>query len=660
MWTDQTPLSSLRLAPRRAWDRQGFIMNVALACILLLGLLLLTYVVYVRGQTRLAQNVLDGEVAFYVAVGGVNAGLGYFSSTSQPSRLLSLLLSTPPDQLNGQHEELPVDCRPIQRLLQSIPGESWVQVVMTLTGFQPFPPPDADSGIQPDPVEKTGFLRVVATAEVQGVRRRVVVIKELKVVNVLPYVISKFTLFASQIRQGQPLNELQWKKTNMISGAAAPGNSHAPLYLRNGLGRNPEENGWVFLGGGPHYLNLTWGETGWGDQFQILKRPWQSVLHVPQSGAMADGYSSLLIQRGFFSGIKADNDLFTRFDFSRPTEDPMGNGCALLRPYGVPAEAGVDPELDLSPTYILGRVYRRFLNLRYVKKTTTGEVVYCPYATPEDWVGQPPSPWSRPPRFDVRQDVFGDNYRYYGSYMSDVVAESYNRSYDYLEETQELDPPMRLLQTNRVAHARGLPDFLYDPAINNGYVVIRTSDQRKLFEGHLHRLVPEDLKIRERAVFTSSASNFSRWLKKRPKAVRGILYFTGGDITIDLPLELETGGIVAADGTITVAAGVRARDSKKPLTLVSLKKDIVIKTSASVEASLVALAGTVTRNSDGPLSVKGNVVAHELDYASLCDSKGVGKIVYDRRLDPTDSSSTVSAYTVQLSPNRTQTTPPAD
>jgi hypothetical protein len=245
--------------------------------------------------------------------------------------------------------------------------------------------------------------------------------------------------------------------------------------------------------------------------------------------------------------------------------------------------------------------------------------------------------------------------------MSTIVEESFNRGLDFLEEPQSLDPPLRMLSPSRVSHAMGLADFLYDPQANTGQVVMRTEDGRKVFDGYLHRLVPDDLRIRERAVFSAPAARASRWLARRPRRVPGIVHFKGGDLVIEHPLELESGGIVAADGSIVVAAPVRVKPYGKPLSLVALDGDVVIKTPGAIEASLVALSGTIVKDADRPIFVRGSVAVNHLDYGAICRSSGHGKIVYDARLDPTvGAGSRRSTYAVHLSPSRAQYAPPAE
>ena len=660
--------------------RKGLVLNTAFACLLLLSLMIASYFLFVRGQARLTQNVLAGEKAYHLAQGGVAAGIGYFTNTRDFARLYrDILAGKPPATLNGSTEMLPPDAEVLQRLVSAARGEATITVELALLGFKPFAAPDPNSGLAADPVEKRGILKVTSTADYAGAKRRVIAYKEVKIVNVIPYVVSKFTLFSTEHTPGDSPNLIKMKKVDLTTAEPKPENRYAPLFLKNGAGKNPEENGWVFLGGdlaahNTWMLNLTWGEKGWGEQFQLLKRPWELARASSTATPLAAAYHSMLLQRGFFEGVQADNKLFAHYAFDQPapppspSDDPVGEGASLLRPYGCPAGQLADSEIDVSPTYVLGPVFRRWMDLRYVKRVADGRTVYAPYATDPVFAGAAPAPWPVAPAFDVKNDVFQNIYPFYEDYMSTVTLdrrgaelETYNRACDYLDEPQEVEPPHRLAPV-KVTHATGsMPGWLYDPALNNGYVGIHDAAGRELFRGWLHQLVSADLRIPERATFRGDAGGFPAWLAKLPRSIPGIVSFSGGDVVIDRPMNLDSGGIVAADGNITIAAPITVAPGGRPLSLVSLKGSIHISTAGPVQASLVALGGTVMREAGTPpLKVLGNVVANRLSLANLCEGREPGKITYDTRLDPTAPGAEANMYAVQMSPWRSDYMPPVD
>jgi hypothetical protein len=626
----------------------------------LIGLFVVTYFTYMRGQARLAHGMLSGEIAYHLAQAGVSAGIAYFSNTKVPGSLRRMMVTETPERINGQTEEIRSSDSPVlARLIAEYGGEATLSVELSCAGFVPFyTRAESESGIVYGKTEKFGTLRIVSTATCHDARRRVVALKPIKVVNAVPYVVSKFTLFVQEKLPGSTPNLVATRKLDLRTGEPDRANAHVPVFFRHhghGPARSPEENGWVYLGGGDWRLNLTWGETGWGEQFQLLRRPWV-ITQDPAAPALAGRYASLLMQRGLFSGIHADNDLFDRFDFARAPE-PVSERSTVLHLYGAPAELGVAPEIDTSPTYVLGQVHRRFLSLRYLRKLDTGQVAYLPSAGADDWDQPAPAPWPSPPPFDAKGAVFAGQYASYVPLMSQVVQESYNRAVDFLGDRQELDPPASLADTRRITHR--LPqnrDFLYEPALNTGEVTIRTAGGTKLFDGSLSRLLPEDFFLAQRAVYRMPASRFPGFLAAGRRRIPGIVYFEGGDITIDRDLELDSGGILAAEGSITVAARVKVKPYGQPLVLAAIAGNIALKAAGRVEASLLALNGTLTRDPSVPLDVLGNIVVRNLDLDRLTAAPGtsaaagVHRVTYDPRLDPTAPGGTT--YSVYMGPSR--------
>lgn len=622
-----------------------------MAFVLLLALFVMFYFNFMQGQSQIARRMVAGEVAIQLAQGGVSAGIAYFGNTREPSRLYKLLVTESPEKINGQTEELPLtDHAVVQRMLADYGGQAKLEVELTLLNFQPFyKKTESDSGIVYGQTEKFGTLKIVSTAIFNGTPKRIVAFKLLKVVNAVPYVVSKFTLFAQERALTSP-NQVKMRKVDLKLGEADVKNVHGPLFLRHGPERKPEESGWVFLGGGDYRLNLTWGEKGFGEQFQMLRKPWEMVSDPTIQPPLPSNFQTLLLHRGFFQGIKADNDLFDHFDFDR-TPDPVGEKASVLHLFGAPADAGVFPDMDISPTYVLGQVYRRYLALRYIRKLDTRQVSFLPFAGIGDWTGPSPAPWQAAPAFDVRAEAFSGNFVQYAQVMSQVVQEPYNRAADNLGEHQEVDPPATLTDTRRLTHR--LPqhkDFLYEPSLNNGEVSIREADGKRLFDGSLTRIRMEDLFLRERAVFTMPADKFPAFLAAKKRRIPGILFFTGGDIDINQDLDLDSGGIIAASGSITISGRITVKPFGRPLVLASQGGDIKLSGTSRVEASLVALNGTVRREPGTPMDVLGNIVASALDLDKLTANSPPGRVVYDTRLDPTTPGG--ATYAVYMGPAR--------
>ena len=197
----------------------------------------------------------------------------------------------------------------------------------------------------------------------------------------------------------------------------------------------------------------------------------------------------------------------------------------------------------------------------------------------------------------------------------------------------------------------GRNDFLYIPASNLGEVEILTEAGASLFEGNLRRIVSDEMYCKAgRSTYTLPSTVFPSFLASNPGKIPGIIYFSGGGITIDRPLLLRDGGIISVDGDITIEAEVKTDSNTVPLTLMSQTGNIIINTASVVEASLVALNGTIQKKYGLDITIKGNVAVKHLDVDSLLKDSGDVNLIYDKRLDPAASS--LSAYRCFLSPER--------
>ncbi|MBI4868952.1 MAG: hypothetical protein HY816_18585 [Candidatus Wallbacteria bacterium] len=625
-------------------DRRGMVIYLAAGLAFTAALFIFTYYGFMRNQTQQAQVLLQGEMAYYLAQSGVAAGIAHFLNTKSETTLHRALTAGDSAQANAAPaEKLQVDKNAaLTSLLEQ--QEGVLEVEMSLAGFKPaYVRQESESGIRYNTVEKIGWLKVVSTASVGPARRRIVAFKQVRVVCTVPYVVGKFTLL--ELEGAQPaanaLNRFQLEKTGMLTGRPSDTNPLLPVVFHHGAGSTPEEKGWVFLGGGPRRLNLAWGRQGDGEEFHLLEKPWKVTSDPLAPTPLPADFQLLIMEKGFFGGIHADNNLFDGFDFQAPAADPPTENAGLLYLYGIDG--------DRAPTYVLGEVWRRFLSLRYVSRKSDGQYTYLPWARPSDW-GPGDKPWASPPPWDVRGETFGGSFDSYAYSMSQVVEEPYNRSADFITQLQtEVDLPRTLVSPGRVRHRFGLADFLYRPALNNGDVIVSGADGVRLFDGNLHGLLMEDFYFKERATYRLPAADFESFMALANPRIPGILHFEGGDVRIDRPLTVKDGGILAVDGKVTIAAPVRVSEGRRPLVLASLTGDIVIATGQPVEAYLMALAGRITGTGTG-VNLTGGVAAGSVDWGSVLAQGQRSRIGWNPAADPTNPENSI--YSVHVSPPR--------
>ena len=632
----------------RQESRRGVLLYAVLGLAMLLAIFLFSYYTFVMSETQMTKHIMSSEVAYHIAQAGVSAGVAWFENTKKPCALRNKLIGSKVSAVNSLCEEMDIDSHaPLQEILSQYGDLVSLEVILSLDGFKPiFAVPRAVSGIVYNDVEKMGVLRVRSVATFRGTRRTLVAHKQVMVVSMLPYVVSKFTLFARELHSlGGPsvktnhLNAMKLKRNGFEGQPAGGLTGYGYLRLNHGSQSKVEDRGWVFLGSGEErFLNLSMGRGDTGENHHLLKAPWE----ITSGNTLNSGYTIKFIQKGVFTDIKADNDIYDYYPFGKPNHDPIHDKAALLQLFGSANKP--------SATLTLGRLYRRFLMLRYARKVSTNQHVMLPFC-PQAFFGPAPKPWNSQPSFDVVKEAFDDNYGRYASCMSSLYEEPYNRSFDFIDGSYTgMTPPRKLVDIKRLKHPDGLTDFLYKPDRNTGKVDIYTSDGGKLFNGNLRQVISNDLVLPPRATYTLQSKKFKNFLASKPKKIPGIVYFKGGPIVIDKELKLEEGGVICADGAITIKTPISVKANKRPLALVSLKGDITIKTEEKVQASLVALGGTLRKSQGSSLIIEGNVVLQSLDPETLLRGGGDVNITFDDRLDPTRPQNT--AYACFLSPQR--------
>ena len=628
--------------------KRGVLLYAVLGLAMLLAIFLFSYYTFVMSETQMTKHIMSSEVAYHIAQAGVSAGVAWFENTKQPCQLRTKLIGSKVTAVNSLYEELDVSGHgPLNEILSLYGDLATLEVTLSLEAFKPmFAIPKAVSGVVYNDVEKMGVLRVRSVASYRGTKRTLVAHKQVMVVSMLPYVVSKFTLFARELHSlGGPtvktnhLNGMKLKRNGFDTQPMSGLTGYGYLRLNHGGQANAEDRGWVFLGSGEErFLNLSMGKGDNGENHHLLKAPWE----IASGSTLNSGYTIKFIQKGFFSGIKADNDIFDHYAFGKPNHDPVEDKASLLQLFG----SATKP----SGTITLGQLYRRFMMMRYCRKVSTNQHVMLPFCPQALW-GPPPSPWVGAPSFDVANEAFSNDYARFVSCMSSLYEEPYNRSFDFVDGSYNgMTPPRKLANLSRLKHPNGIDDFLYKPEKNNGVVDIFTSDGGQLFNGNLRRMISQDLVLPPRATYTLQSKMFKAFLASKPKKIPGIVYFKGGPIVIDKKLKLEEGGIICADGAITIKEKIEVKANKRPLALVSLQGDITVSTEDKIQASLVALGGTLRKSQGSAVTIEGNVVLESLDPETLLRGGGDVTINFDDRLDPTRPQNT--SYACFLSPER--------
>lgn len=257
--------------------------------LLLLGITLHQYAV--RQEANI-QHITSGEVAHFLAESGLSvsirsvrdalasAGIGGDAGNVELNRLLTrpgplsdtslmpLLKDTWNQDLRGFAAEVDRSAK--------IGVEVWLRE---------FGPTETDPAVWADPCAKSGYLSIEATGEYKGVRRTLAVKRRVHVSNILPPVVSKFTLHVADASRGQE-GRYNIIRNDYAGGVTdgpkpftclnhdTPESPLEPKSLAEALSANVppdawKHRGWIYLGGRRVRLQITSGAGAMGEIFHF-------------------------------------------------------------------------------------------------------------------------------------------------------------------------------------------------------------------------------------------------------------------------------------------------------------------------------------------------------------------------------------------------------
>jgi hypothetical protein len=667
-----------------------------LAVVIVLTALAVVYLTSTRSRTQLSHRFVSAEAAHHLALSGVSAAVARFASPGATAdRELGRLLSSPPSQIEQASYRLSstVLGSPLAALVARYDpvDEPRVDVAVTFHAWKGLYPAGFKSpaGTFADPAEKCGLVRIVSRAVCAGVEREIECHKAAKVIRPAAPVVPRFTLFVKNPTPGSGgPNLMECEKRTIFptqTGRVRPSASHDALVLRNsedgytagGVGTyGMDTAGWVFLGSelfpeARWIMNLSYGGAAGEPLSEGFHLPRQAVrVEADESVAAALGpegqelmrstFGRVLIKTGLYADVKQDGRVFRRYPFE---QEPVK--CSSLHLFGSPERR--------SPTLVLGRAYRRLLVYSYLSNPAPQPLAlmfFLPYIAPTEtapldafpeldapdrWASVPPGYRSSFNRETVILRLLSNSLDAYDLVMSSVLEEPYMRGIDHIEKNLQspdaadaFDPPPTLLDVSRVTrHLEPLaPDpglrrsFLYDPEATSR---IRLLDgaRRPLFEGDLGAFGNADLLLPERSTYVFTTAQLAQWTADGKLRVRGIMVLDPKEPTLvlDRPLEVEEGGVLVARDGIEINASITSAAAAVPLTLVALEGRIRVN-AAKVQAHLIALGpeGSVERNGEGDLEIKGGIAATHLDLESLVRGASPTRVAktlaWDSRLDP--------------------------
>lgn len=483
--------------------------------------------------------------------------------------------------------------------------------------------------LPPDPRERSGWLQLTSTAYTKGrdgrpVGRTLVLERRFKTVSVRPPLLGRFALFVER-GPGMDPNIAAVTFDASTGDARRASSEPQPLVVRSPVqvelvsgnrlraAQVPSEaldrNGWIYLGfdddpasgAAPQEWDLGLAH-GYGKDGDSPQLPGRRVT-TPDGDALLHGFAQGEEKIGAaISGAVT------------PPPPPVdATRCAGLRLFGSPDRC--------SPTLVFGPVNRKF---RSLPLSGSGTAAAASPTVQSEWY-----------LYSLEQFLYPEAP---GSYRPDgVLDESGATRPAPAEFRSRVGSVQAWLSGLRAAllPATGAPVPVPPNNVRDGEL-----NDPLLYLGDLRSgLMRFDQAMRFKAVYEMPAAPAKERLELDPCSLPGILLvpepvFTGGRPGLVLGrLRINRGGILLVAGSIRLEGNVERLAGAGPVTLVSLKGNIVIGPgAASIDAHLVATTGTV----EWPTAciIRGGVAARHLDLDNIKKFPAAREIEYDGVADP--------------------------
>lgn len=269
---------------------KGFAIMFALIIGAVLLILSVSLYSFMGHQRTGVHAIVDGEVAHFLAEAGISSSIRGvrdaldFTSNSSAHKKITDILKKPGklDDINLNSILKDTWNDDLKKFSAEVDKKASIEVNVWLRGFKQL---ETNPKSWVDKVSREGFLSVESTGYYKGFSRTIAVKRKVKICNVLPPVLSKFTLF---IRNASKSNEGKFNiMRNDYNGTVSDGPQ--PLLCYNHSTPDSEleaisptdvinkdknkniwtDRGWIWLGGKKVRLNLCSGAGKYGEVFQF-------------------------------------------------------------------------------------------------------------------------------------------------------------------------------------------------------------------------------------------------------------------------------------------------------------------------------------------------------------------------------------------------------
>lgn len=656
--------------------RGGLALPLVILLLLVGGGILFALHKVVQSYRHQSTRFRDGEIAYFAARSALSLVEAQIEEVLQgkppppgPGRdFYDLLRLSPAGDLAGIDEGLPLpqaeDIFP--------PGiEGWldaeVQILESTALDVPRP-----VGLPPDPREKRGVLEIHCKAEVGNTIRRMVVRRRFRVQSNLPPVLGRFSvLFGELLGTPEDLNALTYSPRLGLTHRSISRKLSWPIQVyplpyqesdqapleryQDDPDQVVREGGWVaLLGERPWVLNLCFGP---GEKQALeegfLVRNFPAVHPIPGTSLYGKTY-----RLGFARDI-LDLPLF-----HPELRAEIPDGSSLLRLSG--------DSRHPMPAVVLGRVFRRFLQFTKVSASEAGPFTSVHSARDVDTAEQ---------LSVLSEQVSGGDEALLKTVMAQPVLEPYNRSFDAILSDQSLrqeggridprdtpfSPPNRLpdLAYDWVAASSGSGQGHLYPARTSaegeappGAYALFNDGGDEFFRGELTGLLDQlgdylaqsAVEVLSPDAGPSVRDQFDQnFLQGDDLSLSGILHLKTDRINLG-PFHVVRGGTILVDGDVQVLGPITTARGET-LSIVSRKGTLKIENPEPIAAQLISLEGQI-HPSDQGLDVRGGLIARHFEVYPWLDLQGLGRVVYDPRLNPAREATRLPQLRVHLDPRR--------
>ncbi|MFZ5952253.1 MAG: hypothetical protein ACOYXC_16235 [Candidatus Rifleibacteriota bacterium] len=688
--------------------RRGMALFMVIGFLLFIGLIAIYLNFFSKHQMQQTRDTSNAEVCYRAAAFSARQTMAYLQRTadyinSSDPATIPKLAKAPPEikqfiefffDADGLMKKEPLELKlsveksPLKFFLNTYQNLE-IKVIIKSTAIKPLHENPSIPGLKGLDEELRGRFVIIAEAAIKNTARKVITRAEFRYTNLTLPVVGRFSLMAMR-GIGNP-NSLSataagtsWQ-TCRLPPELSVDSSRSPLLINGGqsvtdlnsIVSNPagflNKQGWIFLGtpdsSSSSYwtLNAAPSAPPVGEGFALGKNT--AFAYALQQGGEAFGIAynhprlpePLEVYRKyevvvFLTGAFADSKT-QKFQYAfENTEQPIDN-YSILQLMGSNA--------SISPNLVFGNVYRRYLMMKTIRRirTNTGpdEYAILPYVTSADFSRNDLGITGFSPLVADLIQTTCAGHNGYSTVMSQVITAPANEAVAQClnSSANSLKPEFRSGTIERIAREISFSATVPEQMLFNSECRLFRDGGQEIYSGNLADSLPNigQILISRAAREFDSDVDLIKFLKKQiaaRKPVTGIYRIKNDFNWTEDFNSLALGGIIiVADGNVRVSAGIGpVTNSGIPdavnnqVALASLNGNLIIRTSAPINAALLAPRGRLSADSGG-FNIRGQLAVAELDLASL-ENKAIKSINFEKSFDWADSTSYQNGFRLLL------------